>query len=90
MTQVQAIAIVMAVVQFLKKWLPNVIKDVVATVLTIAMSVAVTLFKFLSEGLPLNFGAITFLLEVIIGAMGAYSLVTVAGGAKMSPRQPMS
>lgn len=86
MTQVQAIAIVMAAVQFAKKWLPNVVKDVVATVLTVLVAVAVTLFKFLSEGLPLTFGAITFLMEVIIGAMGAYSLVTVAGGQKMTPR----
>lgn len=86
MTQVHAIAIVMAVVQFAKKLLPTIIKDVVAMVLTALVAVAVTVFKYVSEGLPINFGAITFLVEVIVGAMSAYSLLTVAGGKKTTPK----
>lgn len=82
MNQVQAIAVVMAVVQFLKKWLPNVIQGAVATTLTLVMSLAVTLFKFLSEGLPLNAGAIAFFFEVVVGAMGGYGLLKVAGGSQ--------
>ena len=86
MNQVQAIAIVMAVVQFLKKLLPTIIKDLVATVVTVLTAVVVVVFKYVSEGLPLNFGAITFLIEVIVGAMGTYGLITVAGGARTTPR----
>lgn len=86
MTIVQAVAIVMAVVQFLKKLLPTIVKDLVATILTILVSVAVVIFKYVSEGLPLDFGTITFLISVIVGAMGAYGLVSMAGGNRMTPR----
>jgi uncharacterized membrane protein len=85
MNQVQAIAIVMAVMQFFKKVLPTIIKDMVASVLTVILSVIVVVFKYVSEGLPLNFGAITFLVEVIVGAMGGYGLLKVAGGAANGP-----
>ena len=85
MNQVQAIAIVMAVVQFLKKWLPTIIQGAIATTLTIVMSVAVTLFEFISEGLPLNAGAIAFFFEVVVGAMGGYGLLKVAGGSQNEP-----
>jgi len=80
MTTVSAIAIVMAVVQFFKKLLPNVVQGTAARVLVILASVGVTLYKFLNEGLPLTFAAITFAVSVIIGALSAYSLVQVAGG----------
>jgi hypothetical protein len=80
MNTVSAIAIVMAVVQFVKKLLPSIVQGTVARVLVILTSVAVTLYKFLNEGLPLTFAAITFAVTVIIGALSAYSLVQVAGG----------
>jgi hypothetical protein len=80
MTAIQCIAIVMAVVQFAKKLLPTVVKDLMASVLTVVVSVAVVVFKYVSEGLPINFSAITFLVEVIVGAMGGYGLLKVAGG----------
>jgi hypothetical protein len=80
MTTVSAIAIVMAVVQFFKKLLPSLVQGTAARVLVILASIAVTLYKFLNEGLPLTFAAITFAVSVIIGALSAYSLVQVAGG----------
>jgi uncharacterized membrane protein YfcA len=80
MSSVSAIAIVMAVVQFFKKLLPNIIRGTAARVLVILASIAVTLYKFLNEGLPLTFAAITFAVTVIVGALSAYSLVQVAGG----------
>ena len=80
MSTVESIAIVMAIVQFFKKLLPNVVQGTAARVLVILASVGVTLYKFLNEGLPLTFAAITFAVSVIIGALSAYSLVQVAGG----------
>jgi len=80
MSVIQAIAVVMAVVQFIKKPFPLIVEGMVAKVLVILASVAVTLYKFISEGLPLSFAAITFAVEVIIGALSAYSLIKVAGG----------
>ena len=80
MSTVESIAIVMAIVQFFKKLLPNVVQGTAARVLVILASVGVTLYKFLNEGLPLTFAAITFAVTVIIGALSAYSLVQVAGG----------
>jgi uncharacterized membrane protein YfcA len=80
MSTVSAIAIVMAIVQFFKKLLPNVVQGTAARVLVILASIGVTLYKFLNEGLPLTFAAISFAVTVIIGALSAYSLVQVAGG----------
>jgi hypothetical protein len=80
MTQLQAIAVVMAIVQFLKKVLPNVIQGPVAVVLVVLASVGVTAYKFLSEGTAFTFAAITFLIAVIIGALSGYGLLKVAGG----------
>ena len=79
MTTVAAIAIVVAVDQFAKKVFP-LIQGTAAVALVIAASVAVTFYKFVNEGLPLGFAAITFLVPVIVGALSAYSLVKVAGG----------
>ena len=80
MSTVSAIAIVMAIVQFFKKLLPNVVQGIAARVLVILASIGVTLYKFLNEGLPLTFAAISFAVTVIIGALSASSLVQVAGG----------
>jgi len=80
MSTVAAIALGVGIVQFFKKLLPNVIAGNVAIVLVILASIAVTLYKFVNEGLPLGFAAIMFLVPVIIGALSAYSLVKVAGG----------
>lgn len=82
MTTVTAIAIVMGIVQFLKKALPKIIQGPVAVILIILSSVGVTAYKFISEGIPFTFAAITFLVSVIIGAMSAYELIKVAGGKK--------
>jgi len=79
MSNVEGIAIVVAVVQFAKKVFP-LIQGTAAVALVIAASVAVTFYKFVNEGLPLGFAAITFLVPVIVGALSAYSLVKVAGG----------
>ena len=75
MSTVSAIAIVMAAVQFFKKLLPSVVQGTAARVLVILASIAVTLYKFLNEGLPLTFAAITFAVTVIVGALSAYSLL---------------
>jgi len=80
MSTVEAIGITMAAVQFFKKLLPNVVQGTAARVLVILASIGVTLYKFLNEGLPLTFAAISFAVTVIIGALSAYSLVQVAGG----------
>jgi hypothetical protein len=80
MTQIAAIALVMGIVQFFKKLLPTFIQGTAAIVLVVLASVAVTFYKFVNEGLPLGFTAVTFLIPVIVGALSAYSLVKVAGG----------
>ena len=81
MTVAIAVGIVLAVVQFVKtKLLPTVIQGAVAVVFTVIVSVGVTAYKYVAEGLPLDFGAITFAIQVIVGAMGAYGLVKVASG----------
>jgi type IV secretory pathway VirB2 component (pilin) len=79
MTTVSAIAVVMAIVQFVKNIFPF-IQGNTARGLVIIVSVAVTLYKFIGEGLPLNLVAVMFLVCVIVGALSAYSLVKVAGG----------
>lgn len=80
MTEVAAIAIVMGIVQFLKKLAPTVIQGPIGVALVVVFSAGVTGYKYIAEGLPFNFGAITFLVAVIIGAMSAYSLIKVASG----------
>jgi len=80
MSSVSAIALVMGIVQFFKKLLPCFIQGTAAIVLVVLVSVGATLYKFLNEGLPLTFAAISFAVTVIIGALSAYSLVQVAGG----------
>jgi hypothetical protein len=82
MTTVAAIAIVMAIVQFLKKALPQLIQGPVAVMLVVLSSVGVTAYKFISEGGFNPITAITFLFSVIVGAMGAYGLIKVAGGSE--------
>jgi type IV secretory pathway VirB2 component (pilin) len=79
MTTISAIAVVMAIVQFVKNIFPF-IQGNIARALVIVVSVAVTLYKFIGEGLPLNLVAVMFLTCVIVGALSAYSLVKVAGG----------
>jgi hypothetical protein len=79
MTTISAIAIVMAIVQFVKKALPKLnITGPVAIALTVVASICVTVYKYISEGLPLTFAAIVFCVEVIVGANGAYNLIKVA------------
>ena len=80
MTTVAAIAVVMAIIQFLKKAFPQLIQGSVAVILVILSSIGVTAYKFISEGVPFTLAAITFLFSVIVGAMGAYGLIKVAGG----------
>ena len=75
MTTVSAIAIVMAVVQFFKKLLPQFVQGTAARVLVVLASVGVTLYKYINEGLPLTFAAISFAVTVIVGALSAYSLL---------------
>lgn len=65
----------MAAVQFFKKLLPAFVQGTAARVLVILASVAVTLYKFLNESLPITFAAITFAVTVIVGALSAYSLL---------------
>lgn len=80
MTVVAAVAIVVAVVQFAKKALPTVVQGAVAVGLVVVVSAGVTAYKHVAEGLPFTIAAITFLVQVIIGAMGAYGLVKAAAG----------
>jgi len=86
MSTVTAIAIVMGIVQFAKKFLPTIIKDVVATVLVVVCAIGVTAYKYLAEGLPFDFSAITFLVSVIVGAMASYGLIKVSSGEGTTPR----
>lgn len=80
MNEVAAIAIVMAIVQFAKKLLPAVVQGPIGVALVVIVSAGVTAYKYVAEALPFNFGAITFLVAVIVGAMSAYSLIKVAAG----------
>jgi putative effector of murein hydrolase LrgA (UPF0299 family) len=82
MTTVAAIAVVMAIIQFLKKAFPQLIQGPIAVIFVILFSVGVTAYKFISEGVPFTLAAITFLFSVIVGAMGAYGLIKVAGGSE--------
>lgn len=84
MTTAAAIVIVMAIVQFFKKLLPLFLQGTAAVVLVVLSSVGVTLYKFLSEGIPFGLDAITFLISVIVGSLSAYSLIKLAGGAAKS------
>jgi hypothetical protein len=61
-----------------------VVQGVVAQVLVIICSIGVTLYKFISEGLPITLAAITFLVAVYMGAIASYSLIKVAGGSTES------
>lgn len=79
MTVVEAIGIVMAALQFCKKLIPT-IGGSLAFLLCAVFSLAVTAFKFLNEATPFTFAAITFFVQVFVGATGAYGLVKVAGG----------
>lgn len=81
MTVPQGVAIVVAVVQFCKKLLPTLIQGVVAQILAVVVSAGVTAYKVISEGGVFNFAAITFFVEVLVGAIGAYGLIKVAGGS---------
>lgn len=81
-TVVAAIAIVTAIVQFLKKWFPRIVQGPVAVALVVLASVGVTAYKFLSEGIPLSFAAATFLVQVIVGVMSGYELIKVVAGKK--------
>lgn len=79
MTVPIAIGIVMAGVQFVKKIFPA-IAGVAAVILVVVFSAGVTVYKYINEGIPLNFSAIVFFAEVVIGAMGAYGLIKTAAG----------
>jgi len=80
MTTVTAIGVVIAIVQFFKKLLPGVVQGTVAVILVFLSSFGVTAYKFISEGNPLSFAAISFMVSVIVGALSGYSLLKVAGG----------
>lgn len=77
MTIAAAVAFVVTAVQFVKKVFPF-ISGKIAIGLVVLASAAVSLYKFLSEGLPLGLDTILFFIQVVIGALGAYSLVKVA------------
>jgi len=80
MTVIAAVAVVMAVVQFAKKALPTVIQGAFAVGIVVVASAGVTVYKYIAEGLPFTFAAVTFLIQVVVGAMGAYGLVKAAAG----------
>ena len=80
MTIPTAVATVMAIVQFAKKLFPKIVQGPVAIVLVILSSIGVTLYKYVTEGLPITFDAFVFCVEVIIASLSAYSLIKVAGG----------
>jgi len=69
-----AIAFVMTTIQFLKKVIP-LIEGSLATVLVVLLSAGVTVYKFATESLPLGIPALAFFGEVVVGALGAYSLI---------------
>ena len=80
-TVAAAIAATAAGVQFIKKLLPSVVQGVVAQGITVVVAIAVTAYAYVSSGTPFTFAAVTFLIAVIVGAMGAYGLIKVAGGS---------
>ena len=79
MTVAIAIAFVCTAVQFIKKVFPA-IQGNIAVALVVLLSVGTTLFKYLNEGLPITIAALLFCVEVVIGALRAYSLIKVSSG----------
>lgn len=74
------VALVMAIVQVIKKW--PLVSSIPPIVLTVIVSVLVVAYKALETGGP---GAFTFdllvkLIAVIIAANGSYKLIKVAAG----------
>jgi hypothetical protein len=74
-----AIGFVMTAIQFLKKIIPS-LAGTAATIAVIVLSAGVTGYKFINEALSIGLPVIVFFVEVVVGALGAYSLVKVAGG----------
>lgn len=74
-----AIGAVMAGVQFVKKLFPA-IAGTAAVVVVVLFSAGATAYKFISEGLPITISALVFFIEVVVGAIGAYSLIKTASG----------
>lgn len=69
-----AIAFVMTTIQFLKKVFPS-LNGAVATAAVVLFSAGATAYKFVNEGLPIGLPVITFFVETVVGALGAYSLI---------------
>ena len=80
MTVAIAIAFVCTAVQFIKKVFPA-IAGTAAVVAVVVLSAGTTAYKFVNEGTPLTIAAALFFVEVVVGALGAYSLVKVAAGS---------
>lgn len=75
-----AVAIVIVIVQFVKeKIIPGLwdkLGDLAKFVVSVLASVGVTVYKYLIlEHLAVNFGTLTFCIEVIIGATIGYSVL---------------
>jgi len=76
MTIALAVAFVMTVVQFVKKVIPT-IAGTAATIVVVLASVGVTFYKFFNEALPIGPATLLFFVQVVVGAIGAYSLIKV-------------
>lgn len=81
MTIAIAVAWVMAAVQFVKKVFPA-LAGAAAIVAVVVGSAGITLYKYVGEGLAIDLSAVIFFVQVVIGAIGAYSLIKVASGSK--------
>jgi hypothetical protein len=79
LTVAAAAAVVIVIVQFVKeKIIPGLwdkFGDLAKFVVSVLASVGVTLYKYLIlEHLPINFGTLTFCIEVVIAATIGYSV----------------
>ena len=75
-----AVAFVCSAVQFIKKVVPS-ITGTAAIVAVVICSAGVTVYNFVNSGTPITIAALLFFVQVVMGALGAYSLVKVAAGS---------
>lgn len=82
MTIIQAAAVVAAIVLFLKeKLIPGIwdkLGDIGKFAITILAAAGVTVYKYMTEGLPFNIETIWFFIQVAIAATSGYLALKAA------------
>ena len=75
MSQAELVVIVIAITQFIKKSFPGLkIQGGWAVALSLLASVAAVFYKYLNEGLVIDFGIVTLIISVFVFANGGKKL----------------